>query len=41
MDPGVDNLITTVLFVVAFTFLHPPIEVNFKTGLCAVFTKLG
>ena len=41
MDPGVDNLITTVLFVVALTLLHPAIIVNFKTSLCASFTKLG
>jgi hypothetical protein len=41
MNPGVDNLLTTVLFVVALTLLHPAIVVNFKTSLCAGFTKLG
>lgn len=41
MDPGADNFMTPVLFVVAFTLLDPQIIMNFKTSLCTGFAKLS
>ena len=41
MHPGVDDMMTTVLFVIALALLYPIGEEDFETGLCALLTQLA
>ena len=41
MHPGVDDMMTTVLFVIALALLYPIGEEDFETGLGALLTQLA